>query len=70
MRKIILVLFILSLSSSKTFGQTDCSKIKKLSKDYLKCLSKRTQEKTSDLGLDTTNIKEKKYISDWFKKKK
>tara|TARA_B100002051_G_scaffold90756_1_gene86619 strand:- start:170 stop:382 length:213 start_codon:yes stop_codon:yes gene_type:complete len=70
MKKIILVLFILSLTSSKTFGQTDCSQIKKLSKDYLKCLSKRTQEKTSDLGLDTTNIKEKKYISDWFKKKK
>ena len=70
MKKIFLILFVFSLISSNVHGETDCSKIKKLSKDYLNCIAKKSKEKTSDLGLDTTNIKEKKYISDWFKKKK
>ena len=30
----------------------------------------KLKNKSSGVGLDTTNIKEKKTISDWFKKKK
>ena len=52
------------------YSKTDCSQIKKLSKDYIACLAKKSKEKTSNIGLDTSNISEKKYISDWFKKKK
>ena len=43
--------------------------IDKLSKDYLKCLGGKVKKKTSGFGLDTNNIKEKKYLTDWFKKK-
>ena len=43
---------------------------KKTIKDYLSCLGKKAKEKTSNIGLDTSNIKEKKTIYDWFKKKK
>ena len=41
----------------------------KLSKEYLKCLGGKFKKKTSGFGLDTNNIKEKKYLTDWFKKK-
>ena len=41
----------------------------KLSKEYLKCLGGKVKKKTSGFGLDTNNIKEKKYLTDWFKKK-
>tara|TARA_B100000945_G_C20339280_1_gene576517 strand:+ start:966 stop:1178 length:213 start_codon:yes stop_codon:yes gene_type:complete len=70
MKKIFIILFIFSFYSTNVYSETDCSKIKKLSKEYLNCLTKKSKEKTTDLGLDTSNIKEKKYISDWFKKKK
>ena len=43
---------------------------KKLSKDYLKCLGGKLKSKSSGVGLDTSNIKEKKTLSDWLKKKK
>ena len=41
-----------------------------MSKDYLICLGKKAKDKTSNVGLDTSNIKEKKTLADWFKKKK
>ena len=69
--KKILILIILSFSiNNHAFSNNDCSEIKKLSKEYIGCLAKKTKEKTSDIGLDTSNIKDKKYLSDWFKKKK
>ena len=70
MKKILLLLFISSVLNNYAYAETDCSQIKKLSKDYLGCLAKKSKEKTSNLGLDTSNIKEKKTIADWFKKKK
>ena len=42
---------------------------KKLSKEHLKCLGSKIKKKSSSIGLDTNNIKEKKYLTDWFKKK-
>jgi hypothetical protein len=70
MKKILLSLFITLILSNNAYSEVDCSQIKKLSKDYLSCLAKKTKEKTSNLGLDTSNIKEKKTLADWFKKKK
>tara|TARA_B100000579_G_C22458695_1_gene677847 strand:- start:27 stop:239 length:213 start_codon:yes stop_codon:yes gene_type:complete len=70
MKKILLILFIFTIVNTNAYSEVDCTKVKKLSKDYLSCLTKKTKEKTSNVGLDTTNIKDKKYLSDWFKKKK
>tara|TARA_B100000029_G_scaffold367659_1_gene361141 strand:- start:448 stop:669 length:222 start_codon:yes stop_codon:yes gene_type:complete len=73
MKQILLIVFLLSIYSSVAYSATDCSGIKKLSKEYLSCLTKKTKEKTPKVGnleLDTSNVKEKKYLSDWFKKKK
>ncbi len=53
--------------------KNDCSSIKKLSKAYLKCKAgnmKISTQNLTNVTIDTKNIKEKKYISDWFKKKK
>ena len=69
MRKILLTLFISFILTNNSYSKVDCSQIKKLSKDYLSCLAKKTKKKTSNLGLDTSNIKEKKTLADWFKKK-
>lgn len=69
MKKIITFIFLFFILSGNAFSETDCSEIKKLSKEYLSCIANKSKEKTSNLGLDTSNIKEKKYLSDWFKKK-
>ena len=53
-----------------SFANEKCSNYKKLSKDYLKCLGGKIKNKTSNMGIDTKNPKEKKYLTDWFKKKK
>ncbi len=70
MIKIILIIFITLIFNNVAYGNTDCSQLKKLSKDYLSCITKRTKVKTSNLGFDASNIKEKKTLADWFKKKK
>ena len=70
MKSFILTLFILLLSSNISFANEKCSSFKKLSKDYIKCISSKIKKKTSNVGLDTTNVKEKKFLTDWFKKKK
>ena len=70
MRNIILIIFITLIFNNVAYSNTDCSQLKKLSKDYLSCITKRTKEKTSNLGFDSSNIKEKKTLADWFKKKK
>ena len=69
MKKILTFIFLFFILSGNAFSETDCSEIKKLSKEYIACLAKKSKEKTSNIGLDTSNIKEKKYLSDWFKKK-
>jgi len=70
MKKIYIILFLFIVFNTNAYSSSDCSQIKKLSKDYLSCLGKKAKEKTSNIGLDTSNIKEKKTIADWFKKKK
>ena len=70
MKKIYIILFLFIVFNTNAYSNNDCSQIKKLSKEYLSCLGKKTKEKTSNIGLDTSNIKDKKTIADWFKKKK
>ena len=57
------------LINDYSLANENCSSYKKLSKEYLKCLGGKVKKKTSGFGLDTNNIKEKKYLTDWFKKK-
>ena len=69
--KILLIgLFIIFASSLKADEKKDCKEFKKLSKNYLACITGNLKSSTKRLGLDTGDIKEKKTISDWFKKKK
>tara|TARA_B100000287_G_scaffold193157_1_gene182351 strand:- start:80 stop:292 length:213 start_codon:yes stop_codon:yes gene_type:complete len=70
MKKLIVIIFISLIMNSNAYSKTDCSEIKKLSKDYLSCLAKKSKEKTSNIGIDTSKIKDKKTLADWFKKKK
>ena len=69
MKKILFFVILSILFNTSAFSKIDCSQIKKISKEYLSCLGKKTKEKTSNISIDTSNIKEKKYLSDWFKKK-
>ena len=70
MKKLILLILVSLLINNFSFANEKCSNFKKLSKDYLKCLGSKIKKKTPKLGLDTNNVKEKKYLTDWFKKKK
>ena len=70
MKKILTLIFILILTTNYAHSSDDCKQYKKLSKNYLKCLGGKLKDKSSSVGLDTGNIKEKKTLSDWFKKKK
>ena len=70
--KIIIILFIYLISSTVVFGEEkkDCSEKKLISKILCKTLGKnKDNNKKFSLGLDTKNIKDKKYLTDWFKKK-
>ena len=72
--KILIILTTLIVSQNLYAAEKkDCSSMKKLSKMYLKCKARNMKVSTQNLTnvtMDTRNIKEKKYISDWFKKKK
>ncbi len=70
MKKIIIIIFLFIFTSNYAQSSESCKGYKKLSKDYLKCLGGKLKNKSSNVGLDTSNIKEKKTLSDWFKKKK
>ena len=70
MKKILAIIFILTFSTTYAQSSDNCKQYKKLSKDYLKCLGGKLKNKSSGVGLDTSNIKEKKTLSDWLKKKK
>ena len=69
MKKIFFLIILSFFINNYSQGDENCSTYKKLSKEYLKCLGGKVKKKTSGLGLDTNNIKEKKYLTDWFKKK-
>ena len=70
MKKILTLIFILILTTNHSYSSENCKQYMKLSKDYLKCLGGKLKSKSSGVGLDTSNIKEKKTLSDWLKKKK
>ena len=70
MKYIILFIITIIFTINSANAEKKCTEFKKLSKDYLKCISGNLKHKSSNVVLDTENIKEKKYISDWFKKKK
>ena len=65
MKKNLIVILLLLFVCSNAYGNTDCSKIKKISPKFYLCKA----GKLKNLKLNTENIKEKKYLSDWFKKK-
>ena len=69
MKKIFLLIILSFFINNYSLGNQNCSSYKKLSKEYLKCLGGKVKKKTSGFGLDTSNVKEKKYLTDWFKKK-
>ena len=60
MKKIYIILFLSIFFNTTAYSNNDCSQIKKFSKDYVSCLGKKAKEKTSNIGLNTSNIKEKK----------
>ena len=71
--KIILILFIYLLSSNATFAEEkkDCSEKKLINKILCKTIGKgKANNGKLSFELDTKNIKDKKYLTDWFKKKK
>ena len=71
--KIILILFIYFITSNATFAEEkkDCSKKKLVNKILCKTLGKGKGDTSKfSYSLDTKNIKDKKYLTDWFKKKK
>ena len=70
MKRILYSIFLLMLTTNYSHTSESCKVYKKLSKDYLKCIAGKLKDKSSEVGLVTANIKEKKTISDWFKKKK
>tara|TARA_B100000674_G_C37284848_1_gene664999 strand:- start:25 stop:240 length:216 start_codon:yes stop_codon:yes gene_type:complete len=68
MKKLILIVIVSLSFQTNLYSSTDCSNLKKFSKEYLSCLAIKAKDK-SNFVLDTSNIKEKKTISEWFKKK-
>ena len=69
MKKIFFLIFLSFFINNYSLSNENCSSYKKLSKEYLICLGGKVKKKTSNIGLDSNNIKEKKYLTDWFKKK-
>ena len=69
MKSIFFTFLIIIFMSNISYADNKCSNFKKLSKEHLKCLGSKLKKKSLGFGLDTSNIKEKKYLTDWFKKK-
>ena len=72
MKKKILILLGLFLIHTNSLAKEkkDCSNIKKINPKYLACKISNLTSKKDGVTLDASNVKEKKYIIDWFKKKK
>ena len=70
MKYIILFIITIIFTINSAYAKKNCTEFRKFSKDYLKCIGGNLKNKSSNVVLDTENIKEKKYITDWFKKKK
>ena len=65
-----LIIFILIQNPLLASEKKDCTKINKLSPKFLACKLSNVTKDNKNLSFDSENIKDKKYISDWFKKKK
>ena len=70
MKLLFIILTFIMFTTSPLSANEKCTDIKKFSKEYLKCISGKIKDKTLNIELDTSNVKEKKYLTDWFKKKK
>ena len=67
----IIIILLFTLNFSAFAEKKDCSEKKLVNKILCKTLGKDKDGKSKfSIGLDTKNIKEKKYLTDWFKKKK
>ena len=68
---LIIIFFLLTINISFAEEKKDCSKKKFVNKILCKTLGKGKDGASKfSYGLDTKNIKDKKYLTDWFKKKK
>tara|TARA_B100000941_G_C28495776_1_gene550843 strand:+ start:833 stop:1051 length:219 start_codon:yes stop_codon:yes gene_type:complete len=72
MKKIIFIIIYLIFFSKYLSAEEvkNCNELKKMSAKYLKCKASGLKSINDKVGLDTENVREKKYIVDWFKKKK
>ena len=66
---ILFILFCLFFLNVNAADKQDCSALKKLSKDYWICKKNNLKVSSENVGFDTLNIKKKKTLADWFKKK-
>ena len=66
---ILFILFCLFFLNVDAAEKQDCSALKKLSKDYWICKKNNLKGFSGDKVFDASNIKEKKTLADWFKKK-
>ena len=73
MKKIFLTTILITLIQIPSYSaeKKDCSEKKFVNKILCKTLGKGKDGVSKfSYGLDTKNIKDKKYLTDWFKKKK
>ena len=71
--KLIIILLTLFISTNVSGTENDiCSEKKLFNKIWCKTFGKGKDSSKSltDIGIDSSNIKEKKTLSDWIKKKK
>ena len=61
--------FLLFFLNVNAVEKQDCSALKKLSKDYWICKKNNLKGSSDDKVFDASNIKKKKTLADWFKKK-
>ena len=66
---ILFTLFSLFFLNVNAAEKQDCSELKKLSKDYWICKKNNLKKSSENVGFDSSNIKKKKTLADWFKKK-
>ena len=73
MKKLLITIIIFLFTSVSTFaGLQDCSQIKKLSKEYLKCTKDNLKYKRDETGIGTKleKFKESKSLKEFFVKEK
>ena len=73
MKKLLITIIIFLFTSVSTFaGLQDCSQIKKLSKEYLKCTKDNLKYKSDETGISTKleKFKKSKSLKEFFFKEK